>query len=388
MRITVVCPDVTKNGLGRAILLAEVLAMDHEVEIVGTRFGGEVWGPARNCAIPIWSVRGGYWPGYAASAARLLRRIRGDVVYAVKPLFASLGIALLYRRMHGLPLVLDVDDDELSFRPPPSLRRPRSLVSAAGHPNSRPWAAAAVRRAGSADAVTTASRGLQRLFGGELVPHVRDTDRMVPRPELAAAAREAMGVAGRRVVMFMGTPRRHKGLEDVAEAVARTRSEAVFVVAGAEAGDPYVGELRARYPHVVFHPPTTLEEGAFLLQGADVAVVPQREDPVSRMQLPAKLIDAMALAKPVVATAVADMPEILAEGRGHVVPPGDADAIAAALDDLAARPDEARAMGARAREWCVENASYHSARVTLRRVMDAAVRRRPLRPDPGKRLSS
>jgi glycosyltransferase involved in cell wall biosynthesis len=376
MRITVICPDVSQNGLGRSLLLAEVLALDHEVEIVGARFGRDVWAPAREATVPIWSVRGGYWPGYALSAARLVRRIRADVVYACKPLLGSLGVALLHRRLHGRPVVLDVDDDELAFLPPPSLRRPRSLVSAVGHPASRPWSAAAERQAGAADAVTVASRVLQRRYGGVVVPHVRDTDRMRPRPEAASDAKAALGVVGRRVVMFLGTPRRHKGLEDVAQAMSLLRAPAVFVVVGADLEDGYVRELRARYPDIVFHPPTTLEHGAFLLQAADAVVVPQRDEPAAAGQLPAKLIDGMALAKPIVATAVADIPEILAGGRGHVVPPGDVRALAAALDAIAAQPDEARDMGARAREWCVENASFHSARAVLRGVLDDVVQRR------------
>jgi len=375
MRITVLCADVSQNGLGRSLVLAEVLSLDHEVEIVGTRFGGGVWEPARGAAVPIWSVPGGYWPGYAVSAARLLRRIRGDLVYACKPLLGSLGVALLHRRLHGCPVALDVDDDELAFRPSPSLRRPRSLVSALGHPDSRAWSAAAERWAGAADAVTVASRVLQGRYGGVVVPHVRDTDRIRPRPEVAAEAKAALGVAG-RVVMFLGTPRRHKGVEDVARAMPLLRSPATFVIVGADAGDGYVRELRERFPHIRFHPPTTLERGAFLLQAADAVVVPQRGDPAATGQLPAKLIDAMALARPVVATAVSDIPTILAHGRGHVVPPGDARALAAALDAIAAHPDEARAMGERARAWCVEHASFHSARAVLRGVLDQAVRRR------------
>lgn len=45
------------------------------------------------------------------------------------------------------------------------------------------------------------------------------------------------------------------------------------------------------------------------------------------------------------------MPEMLGEGRGIVVPPGDAAALALALRRIAAAPDAAREMGARAAVW-------------------------------------
>jgi glycosyltransferase involved in cell wall biosynthesis len=304
---------------------------------------------------------------------QLLRRIRGDVVYAVKPLLASFGVALLHRGRSGRPVVLDVDDDELAFRPPATLRRPRGAASSVGHPNGRFWARRMIRRIPSADAVTVASRGLQRRFGGVFVPHAKDTERLRPHPECRDAAKARLGVAGRRVVMFMGTPRAHKGIEDVAEAMPRLRNGAVFVVAGADPADGYVRALMDRFPAVVFHPPYALAEAPFLLQAADAVVVPQRLRAESVVQMPGKLLEAMAMAKPIVSTAVSDIPEVLAEGRGHVVPPADPAAIAAALDRIFDSPVDAERMGLRARRWCVENASYDSTRETLRRVMAGAL---------------
>ncbi len=372
-RITLVASDLSQNALGRAHLLAEILARDFEVEMVGTRFGETLWLPARSGSIPMHAVAGARWPAYAVRMRELLQRIRGDVVYAMKPLLASFGVALLHRGRSGRPVVLDVDDDELAFRPTATLRRPLGLASSVGHPNGRFWARRMAGRIPSADAVTVASRGLQRRIGGVWVPHAKDTERLRPRPELRDAAKARLGVTGRRVVTFMGTPRAHKGIEDVAEAMPLLRNEAVFVVAGADPADGYVRALMDRFPGVVFHPPYALEEVPFLLEAADAVVVPQRLRAESVVQMPGKLLDAMAMAKPIVSTAVSDIPELLAEGRGHVVPPADPAAIAAALDRIFDFPEEAERMGVLARRWCVENASYDSTRETLRRVMADAL---------------
>lgn len=67
------------------------------------------------------------------------------------------------------------------------------------------------------------------------------------------------------------------------------------------------------------------------------------------------IVEAMAAGRPVVASAVGGIPEIVHhEETGLLVPPGDPDALAAALRDLVTRPDRARALGAcgqqRARE--------------------------------------
>jgi glycosyltransferase involved in cell wall biosynthesis len=61
-------------------------------------------------------------------------------------------------------------------------------------------------------------------------------------------------------------------------------------------------------------------------------------------------MDAMAARLPVVATSIGGNPQLVEHGvTGHLVPPGDADALAVALIALLRDPAGARAMGARGR---------------------------------------
>ena len=71
-----------------------------------------------------------------------------------------------------------------------------------------------------------------------------------------------------------------------------------------------------------------------------------------------------------------DIPRILADGRGWVVPPQDPRAIANALDEIFDDPEKAARAGERARGWVIENASYDSVRSTLMGVIAAAIDRR------------
>jgi glycosyltransferase involved in cell wall biosynthesis len=67
--------------------------------------------------------------------------------------------------------------------------------------------------------------------------------------------------------------------------------------------------------------------------------------------LPNALLEAMAAARPCVATAVGGAPDVLEDGRsGVLVPPGDAAALARALAAVLADPAWARALGEAARE--------------------------------------
>lgn len=355
-RVTILSSDLSANPAGRAYLLAEMLARELDVEIVGPAWGKEIWPPLRDARLPI---------------ATLPRRLRGDVLYAVKPMPASFGLALLHRARSGRPVVLDVDDDELSFRPPASLRHPLRVWN-------RFWTAATVNRIERADTITVASLGLQQRFGGTLIPHARDTARVRPRPEDAAAARAALGLSGdaRRIVLFLGTPRPHKGIEDAAAAIGMMRHPALLVVAGVDPAMPYEQSLRAAFPSIHLAPRFPYEDVGLLLAAADVVVVPQRALPQTALQMPAKLLDAMAAGKPIVATSVSDIPLVLAaDGRGVVVPPADPPALAGALDAILADDAAARAMGERARAWCVENASYDAVAPRLVQVIVDAARR-------------
>jgi glycosyltransferase involved in cell wall biosynthesis len=336
MLVTVVSSDVSDNALHRALVLCELLARNFDVQLLGSRFGRDVWEPARGRSVD--AVPGRWFPGYVVSMARLVKRIRGDVVYAVKPLVPSYGVALLARR----PVILDIDDDELAFRPP---GYPRYSVA---HPLGRSWTRLALGLRSRAAAITVATSVLQQRFGGTVVPHARDTRRVRPMPEAREAARATLGVGEGAVVMFLGTPRPHKGLDDAAAAVRLMRGKATLVVIGVDA---------PAMEGVAFRPPAPLEQLPFLLAAADAVVIPQRSTAATAAQLPAKLLDAMAAARPIVATDVADNASILADGRGLIVPPSDPPALARALDAILADPAAAAAMGARARTWCEQHAS-------------------------------
>jgi glycosyltransferase involved in cell wall biosynthesis len=89
---------------------------------------------------------------------------------------------------------------------------------------------------------------------------------------------------------------------------------------------------------------------ANVLAGADVFVLPSLSEGV-----PLALLEAMFAARPIVATAVGDVPTVLGDGRiGALVPPRDPAALAVALGGLLADPAAARQLGAAAAQRAAE----------------------------------
>ena len=152
------------------------------------------------------------------------------------------------------------------------------------------------RLCGRADGITVASRFLQARFGGVLIPHVRDTDAWKPGAADPAAARRRLGVDGERLVMFLGTPRGYKGVDDLAAAVARLgRRDVILALVGADPDGAAARRLRATCAGLRMVGRVPFDEVPQFLEAADVVVVPQRDTPDTRGQVPAKLFDAMAL---------------------------------------------------------------------------------------------
>jgi glycosyltransferase involved in cell wall biosynthesis len=91
------------------------------------------------------------------------------------------------------------------------------------------------------------------------------------------------------------------------------------------------------------------EDVASLLAGMDLVVLPSLNEGMGRV-----LVMAMALGKPIVATSVGGVPELLADGAaGRLVPPGDSAALAEAICTLLRDPRQAQALAEAGRRRAV-----------------------------------
>jgi len=365
VKISVLCFDLAGNAAGRAFLLARLLEPLGTVEVVGPRYGDAVWEPVASEKIPCRALPGARFPRFAAALPALLGLADGDLLYACKPRLTSAGVGYLKRLTGRRPLLLDIDDWEVGF----FLRSGfwgalgRSLNLA--NPTGLPWTWLMERLSGLADGITVASRFLERRFGGTLIVHVRDTDAWTPDGADPAEARRSLGAPRARVVMFLGTPRGYKGLQDLCAAVARLgRPDVALVLVGTDPSSATGRALTASYPGLRLVGRIPFGEVPRYLGAADVVAVPQRDTSDTRGQTPAKLFDAMALGRPIVSTRVSMIPEIL-DGCGLLVPPADVAALSRAIGHLLDHPDEAARLGRRARQRCVSEYSFAAARRKL-----------------------
>ena len=105
------------------------------------------------------------------------------------------------------------------------------------------------------------------------------------------------------------------------------------------------------------------------LHAADLVVLPQKKNSQSYGQIPAKLFDAMAMAKPIIASNVSDMALIL-ENCGIIVEPGDISTLAEKITWVFSNPKEAEKIGIRARTKCIEKYSWDVMEKKLVEIFD------------------
>lgn len=356
--------------------MARVLANDYEVQVAGPQFGPSVWPPMAGLLEQhgigvVAESASRYYPQYLTTSRRLLQRIDADLIYALKPFPTSFGLGLTIQHHAHVPLMLDIDDWELGAYQ--ALRRKelwRSIIFNLRSPNNYLGLRQLYQQTQRADAITVSSRFLKQKFGGVIVPHGRDTTDMDPTRHDREEVRRQWNLAG-KTVMFLGTIRPHKGVEDLLTAMQQLgQLNAQCMIVGADERDPYIMSLKElAIERVRFLPMLPFEQIPALLLAADVVVIPQRQTRFSEGQVPAKIFDAMAMARPIISTAVSDIPDIL-QGCGIIVPPDNASALADALK--AVLNDEALAaqLGQAARVKCVRDYSWGAMRPILRDAIE------------------
>lgn len=337
MRVTLLAYDLSHNCLVRTHVLAMVLDRNHDVEIVGPKFSSGIWEPL----VDKYEYRSVDTSSYIWEFPRqidaILSQVTGDVVYARKPRATSFGLGLLHRRRTGTPLLLDIEDWEVGLF---LTYRSRLRAAVTGVPklfdlNSYYPTSLCESLTDRADGITVSNSFLQEMFGGHLLPHVRDTDVFDPSRFDARSLRDEAGVPKDDVlVMFTGTPRPHKGVLELVEATrSLDRDDVTVVIVGAD-DSKYVRKVaRVGGDSVITIPPQPFDEVPRWVAMADIVAVPQRQTAGLHGQIPAKVFDAMAMGKPVIATRVSDLPEIL-DGCGVLVDEPTPSALAEALEDL------------------------------------------------------
>lgn len=370
-------PEPTGIGKYSGEMAAWLAARGHDVRVVTAPpyypewkvraeyrwppYRSERWAQARVWRTPVWVPRepGGFrrvlhlLSFAAASAPAMLRQLpwRPDMVLTVAPALTCAPGGWLVARLSGARSWLHIQDFEVDAAFQLGLLKGEALRKAI----------LAVERLlfQRFDTVSSISRRMMERLESKGVEPARiryfpnwvDTDLIRPLIQ-PSTYREQLGIGPETVVVLSsGTLGAKQGLMVIPEAarLLLKRRDILFVVCGEGPLRPQLSTVVEGVPNVRLLPLQPSERLGELLGLADVHLLtqsPEAEDLV----LPSKLSGMLASGRPVIATCRpgSELAAIVCE-CGEVVAPGNASAVAAAVESMADDPPRRTDLGKRAR---------------------------------------
>ena len=339
MRIVQLIPTLSVGGAERivALLAREQRRQGHSVDVVvlGTSEGSWIEAELRREGISLHFLDKG--PGLSlpvvARLARLLRRLRPEVVHT---------------HLHVLKYLLPT---RVAHRPEVIVHTLHNLAQNEAEPADQAvqktafaWRVAPVA---IGEAVAQSVRELYGRAPATTIPNGIEVARFAPAAGARARLRAELGLADDTtafVVVGRLNPQKNHALLLAAHATLPAQSHLLVVGDGelrpaleAQAGSDRVHFLGIR------------RDVPDLLAAADVFVLSSDWE-----GNPLVVMEAMAAGKPIVATAVGCVPELVVPGAGTLVPAGDAAALAAAMVRFVDDPEAVRAAGSVARAHAME----------------------------------
>lgn len=365
------------EGIHVAEMVRAFRALGHEVRVVSpvAERTKETFGATRR-----WSLLRRLTPAAAYEAAELaynlydlkqvgraVRELQPDLVY---DRFANYSFAAVrVARAHGIPVLVEVNspysyqkrtfDERLSFA-----RLSRAIET---------------RTCRAASRVIVVSTPLKRILASFGVPEERivvmpnGADPEVFHPDLdGGPVRERLGLQGRIVVGFTGILRAWHGLDLLVDAfgrVGRGRDDLHLLIVG---DGPIRAELEARIRAAGLEDRVTIsgrvphDQVRDWVAAMDVTVSPRATAYAS----PMKVLEYMAMGRAVVAPAMDNLRDILADGEeGLLFVPEDPEALAGALERVIGDGALRERLGKAARRKVeTERTWAHNARAVVRLV--------------------
>jgi glycosyltransferase involved in cell wall biosynthesis/spore maturation protein CgeB len=361
----------------------------HVVPVDGVDFVHLPGSPLPRTALDRWILE------CADAFVREARRLRPEVIHAASNHQVGLAALIAARRL-GVPFVYEVrglwEVTEASAKPGwEGTERYRLqadletlVASEADH----------VLAITSQTADELARRGVdpERI---SLLPNGVDTDEQLPLPKDAAFASRHGIRTDVPVIGFAGSLVPYEGLDVLVDAVALLRDRGVdtqLVVAGSGSAET---ELARRVRDLGLQDSVRLlgrlpaADMPRLLSLFDVMPCPRLSLPVTQMVSPLKPLEAMATGKAVVLSDVAPHLDLAgADGeRAVLVPAGEAEALADALERLVDDADARADLGRSGRMWCLAERTWVQLADTLRDGHRAATRRHAALVEGGRELA-
>ncbi|AFZ53469.1 glycosyltransferase [Cyanobacterium aponinum] len=377
-KISVLIPDLSLHGTTRGYTISQGLQkLGYQVNIYGFLFGGEIY-PSPPYGLSITYFHGKPLPSLVKTMFDLSGEIDGDILYVIKPQLSSFGVGLIKAWRGKKPLILDLDDWEMGewggddwqyqgqifhdvFSQDSDLRKP-------GHPLYLKWLEKAMNRVGG---ITVSSKFLEYRYGGTYLPNVRDTQVFNPDNFNGEELREKYGLNNYKLLMVTSTCKAGQGIEDILTALDQLNNPQLrlILVGGNPENKDYYQQLQEKWGKwIITIQPQSFDQIQNAIALSHIMMITPHNLPANIAKCPLELIEAMAMAKPIIATKVGEIPHILSD-TGYLINPQSPAEIAQQISLLFSDYEEAKQRGKLARQRCENYYSINNLTHTLAQVL-------------------
>lgn len=189
--------ELAHNAADRVYTLAKLYETFADVEIIGCffpQYGRELWEPIRGATLPVHSfvVEDESW--FLEQALHLVAAHPYDVVHLSKPRAPNIFFGILYNLVWDARVIVDIDDEELSFVGTDTSISIDDYLKAKGslpelkELDGLDWTRLAVGLVNEFDGVTVANPALQQHYGGKIICSAQDEPLTAVLPRLKSVA--------------------------------------------------------------------------------------------------------------------------------------------------------------------------------------------------------
>ena len=275
-----------------------------------------------------------------------------DLVWGTTPPIFQGPTAWLLARLKGVPFLLEVRDLWPAFAVAVGVLKNKFLI------NLSEWLERFLYR--HADQVIVNSPGFighVESLGAQkvaLIPNGADPDMFKPQ-STGAAFREAHGLQNDFLVLYAGAHGMSNDLAVVLNAAAllqNTESIRIVLLGSGKEKPRLVSEAQTRnLDNVLFLPPVPKLEMRDALAAADACLAILKPIEMYKTTYPNKVFDYMAAGRPVILAIDGVIRQVVEKAKAGVfVPPGDPEALAGTIRELAGDTEKCRRMGQNGRK--------------------------------------
>jgi len=195
-------------------------------------------------------------------------------------------------------------------------------------------------------------------------------------PEADRTLRMRLQTEGKFVVCYIGTMGMAHGLETLLDAASRLRRanpDVLFLLVGEGADKERIQALAQSrgLTNVQFLDQQPREEIPAFISASDACLVLLKKSPVFKTVIPTKMLEFMAVSRPVILGVHGEARRILEEAKaGIVIEPENSAALADAIQQLVANSELGARMGQRGREYIVRRLSRSQTAEDYIRVLE------------------